>query len=481
MAKKYDSGKAYADIKQLITARDYAERFLEPRGNNRYVCPCCDSGNGPNHTAAMYINGANGDRWHCFSCNHGGDVFDLAAAHLGTNHKQLVLEELARLVGYDLEPTRGGEDNGYKQREPMKPKPYVSREPDISPEELERNQKKEARTVYALRRYIEDAEAVEYLESRGISVEKAKEWGLGFNQYTHRILIPWKGCNYYHIDRAVNDQPVKYLKPSWKKLGPEPLYNGEALRTSDVVFVVEGPLDALAVADMGFEAIALNTSGSARAADRLAAEKPSAKIVLLLDDDAERADGRNPGKEGRNEMAARLSELGMRGCVCKALERLGVNDPFDAWANCPDKFKAELQATHDFMAAWNPEKKTLEHAKSKAPVERAVKQEQTEPREEKPTPVEEKGKRAVEQPRVEKVETGVEQTRPGKEEVQRETKREGVAVRSPRGFKTAQKPQRRNAVVEKVTPDSDMAAIKRSAAARTELNSSTPTRPPGKP
>ena len=46
----------------------------ENRGNNYWACPFCGSGNNEHHTAAFHINGT---RYKCFSCNEGGDIFDL--------------------------------------------------------------------------------------------------------------------------------------------------------------------------------------------------------------------------------------------------------------------------------------------------------------------------------------------------------------------------------------------------------------------
>lgn len=335
----------YREIKSRLTAGEYAERHLEKRAHNTYVCPCCDSGNGPNGTAAMHVQSAGGEKWHCYSCNAGGDVFDLVAAHLGIDpsQRQLILEETARAAGVDLEPYRSGQDNGYKRRDALTPKAAVKREP-AKPADYTAERKKQRRNLAFWRTKLEDPAAVGYLESRGISLEKAREWGLGYNQGTRRVIVPWKGCDWGHIDRDVTgEQPAKYLKPSREKVGEMPLYNREALGSSDVVFVVEGPFDALAVQDLGFEAVALNMSGSAQAADKVARENPSAKIVLMLDNDAARDDGRNPGMEGATAMAGRLKELGIVGCVCNAMARLGVKDPFEAWQSNREGLAAELE------------------------------------------------------------------------------------------------------------------------------------------
>ena len=48
----------------------------ENRGNDYWICPFCGSGDNVHHTAAFHINGT---RYKCFSCDAGGDIFDLVA------------------------------------------------------------------------------------------------------------------------------------------------------------------------------------------------------------------------------------------------------------------------------------------------------------------------------------------------------------------------------------------------------------------
>lgn len=55
-----------------------------------YNCPICGSGYGLHGTGAFSINGDE-DKWKCFSCGRGGDIFDLIGElrHAANYNKQL--------------------------------------------------------------------------------------------------------------------------------------------------------------------------------------------------------------------------------------------------------------------------------------------------------------------------------------------------------------------------------------------------------
>jgi hypothetical protein len=61
---------------QAIRARlpEYVEAVTTKSKGGFYSCPLCGSGTGPNKSGAFRVHG---DRWRCFSCGRGGDVFDL--------------------------------------------------------------------------------------------------------------------------------------------------------------------------------------------------------------------------------------------------------------------------------------------------------------------------------------------------------------------------------------------------------------------
>jgi replicative DNA helicase len=75
--------------------------------NGKYNCPICGSGTGKHHTSAFSI-APDGQSWKCFSCNAGGDVFELAARVNNLDPKgdfNKVANIVADAVGYNLQNT----------------------------------------------------------------------------------------------------------------------------------------------------------------------------------------------------------------------------------------------------------------------------------------------------------------------------------------------------------------------------------------
>ena len=62
--------------------KSYWKHFIEQiseqsrkGGKGAYICPLCHSGEGRNRTGAFHIYDE--IQWKCFSCDRGGDIFDL--------------------------------------------------------------------------------------------------------------------------------------------------------------------------------------------------------------------------------------------------------------------------------------------------------------------------------------------------------------------------------------------------------------------
>ena len=81
--------------------RNYVESVTQKsKGANLYVCPLCGSGTGKSGTGAFSIK--NGTSWKCFSCNAGGDIFDLYGAINGTADHNEQLRGLSELYGVQV-------------------------------------------------------------------------------------------------------------------------------------------------------------------------------------------------------------------------------------------------------------------------------------------------------------------------------------------------------------------------------------------
>ena len=267
-------------VKGLVSLADYAEANLERAKNgNKYVCPFCNSGgNGANSDSAFSLIG---EKFKCFSCEHGGDVFDLAGGVEGIdrNDNRAKLEAVARWANIPL-------DSKQQAARPRAGKPKPAAKPKAPLKDYSQGQAKHRAYVLEAQAGIDCPEAVEYLKARGYSLDDAKAAGMGYDAQRKRLVIPWKGSDYYHIDRDITgNAPHKYNKPKADEVGPQPLYNPEALENGAFA-VVEGAFDAVALETLGIPAVALGGGGISRLTEALLAmpEKPIA--LLCFDRDA---------------------------------------------------------------------------------------------------------------------------------------------------------------------------------------------------
>lgn len=304
-----------ADFKEEIervkaggSLRDLCDRHLERRGRDNYVCPVCDSGNKANRTAAMHVNG---ETWHCFACGAGGDALDLMGAIIHTDDKRAQLEAVADAYGVAIEETAGR--RGIVSRSKAISSTSTTNLPSEHGNEAQNGysagRKAEAAYIKKAAERMEAREAVEYMERRGFTFEECRAMGVGYDPERRRIVLPWRGCDWYHIDRSIDhDGDGKYLKPKTAAVGAQPLYNREAVtRGTRPYFVVEGVMDALAIEAVGGVAVALG--GTAIdvyvAAARSSITKPVA--ILMLDND-------DAGNQATYKLEAALDAAGVAYC-----------------------------------------------------------------------------------------------------------------------------------------------------------------------
>lgn len=303
----------FETVKESASLHDFAEQFLDKSRGGLWCCPACGSGaHGTRNSDGALSITRDGNHWQCFSCSAQGDIFDLAGIvwNIAEDDKRGRLEAVADWAGVQIgrASNRGGGNQGAPQR-PIKTKPA---------EDFTEGRRKEAAYIERMRGNIEHPEAVAYLTARGFTIEDAKAEGLGYDPERRRLVIPWRGADWYHVDRAIADnQGNKYLKPRNDQVGAQPLYNPRAAREK-AFFIVEGVLDAIAVHLCGFEAVAVASSTiSERNLTELSALIPSGisggVAVLMLDND-------QAGKEGTEKVREAFSASGIAYAVAEAGE-----------------------------------------------------------------------------------------------------------------------------------------------------------------
>ena len=285
----------YEKVKNALPIRKYAQAVLTlaPKqigGKPTYICPVCNSGghNSPNSTSAFsFYRGKYGeDRFHCHSaiCNIDGDIFDLVGIMNHTEDREEQLKIAAKFANVQLEySTPAKADNTTDTKTIFTPVREKEQQMNI-----ENNRANEIKYQLKWQENLsKNKKAIEYLKNRGYTLEQAKQLRIGYNSQTQRLVLPFKGVDWYHIDRSINPtNDVRYIKPKHDILGEQPLYNPTALE-QDVCIIVEGVFDAMALLTLGFSnVIALcGCSNQTQLIDRLLAASRKPYVVIFLDMD----------------------------------------------------------------------------------------------------------------------------------------------------------------------------------------------------
>lgn len=260
--------------------QDEAERTLTRSKGGLYNCPLCGSGTGANKTGAFSIQG---ERWRCFACEQGGDIYDLYELRDG-----LTKSDAARAV-----KARYGQANP--------PARAVANPPAKPPANY-------AGEIARAAGLLAGSEGETYLKGRGLTLETMRRFSLGYSADEYNkplkkrlasIVIPYPDANYY-VTRPINEKA--YDKP---KGSSEPLFNQGALYGgAEAVFIVEAQLCAISIEQEGGAAIALGGAGITRLANQLKEKPTQAALVLALDND-------ETGQEKTATAAEKLTAAGV--------------------------------------------------------------------------------------------------------------------------------------------------------------------------
>lgn len=137
--------------------------------------------------------------------------------------------------------------------------------------------------------------AAAYLAERGISLETAAAYGLGYDpnadptgshRYCARIVIPTN--RFHYIARSIDPHIQSTYRTLNNKGAAPDLFNRQALYApgDEPVFVTEGAFDALSIIEAGGSAVALNSASNGRLLLTALQERPTNHPLLLcLDND----------------------------------------------------------------------------------------------------------------------------------------------------------------------------------------------------
>lgn len=292
--------------------------YPEDRGRGRnagIVCPLCGSGDGRNGTG-ITENPRKPGQLKCWACNFQGDILDLIQKDMGMDYNE-ALKWAATKQGIQIDPYRP--QSGYlSDVERTEGERHTAVE-ESQQEAAQSQEKPDLITYYqeCRQRLRESQEAQSYLQARGISVDTALSFWIGYDpaadpaQSNHpckRIILPTSPAHY--VARSIQEDTAKQYQKMNNKGGTPSIFNERALYDESVktVFVVEGIFDALSVIQVGAAAVALNsTSNADKLIEKLEARPTRASLIICMDND---------GKAGTAQAVQTLKE---------GMERLKVN------------------------------------------------------------------------------------------------------------------------------------------------------------
>ena len=267
------------------------------KGRKTYVCPKCGNGGHDSGTGIVFDpTSTKPNAYTCFA--HGErdtmDIIELWKADKGITDFNEALKGLCNYYGIELdEPQEKRNSLPYRHNSTSANQPTpTTQKIDIRQYPQEQPKTDYSKFIQACNDCLHsDLQAQNFLQSRGISLETADKFQIGYCQnWTHptgktpqkNVIILPSGEGY--ISRDINPQCMKQYR--YMNVEPVGLFNSDFCKSDEPLFVVEGMFDALSVIELGFEATALNSiSNKTLFLQELQKQKPNRPIILALDND----------------------------------------------------------------------------------------------------------------------------------------------------------------------------------------------------
>lgn len=255
----------FDEIKERVDLATVATRYtqLEHTGRNgraRGLCPLHSE-----RTPSFFVF-ADTQRWHCFGCNQGGDVFDLVQ-HMEHLTPAETLRELAREAGVELAPLTPEQRAAHEEactreaifgvavahwqqaiHQPNSPGMAYAQGRGWTVDTIE----------YAGLGYHHDAGALRAALTRaGVNLEDAAAKAV-LQTPTASLIYPHfqRGRVVYYAARGIADK--RHWNPPQELVGArQPYYNHHYTSTAPTVIIVEGQGDGVSLGQLDMPAVAL--------------------------------------------------------------------------------------------------------------------------------------------------------------------------------------------------------------------------------
>ena len=310
-------------VRQLIKKRIKCKDFLEKAKHGGYICPICKSGSGKHQTGAVKIYDDT-NSWYCHACKQGGDIITLYKLQTNQSYNE-VLSILANNLGVAIDNS----NHFFKSNKNLNKNKAFSKPENFTEYYLECQNR------------IKEPDATNYLSKRGISVETAEAYGIGYDPKadtaqtgykTPRLIIPTSKTHYV-ARRIDNENKFKVLNP--KNSTPH-IFNNNVLYKPEVteIFVTEGIFDCLSFLEAGYSAIALNSTVNVDILiNMLKKKRTDATLILCLDND-------QAGINATIKLREFLQSNNLSFLTANFCDK--GKDPNDMWVENKEKFQDEV-------------------------------------------------------------------------------------------------------------------------------------------
>lgn len=351
-------------------------RYFFPPDKSRkgIVCPICDNGSGSDGDGIRSNpKSKKPGGLICFKCGFKGDILDLLQQTTGGDYNT-VLRMAADQLNITIDPYRPTAADDFRKT-PQKAAgaagvaatsagDKMTAAGDKTPQGAAQDATEHEPLVDYTEYYrkcaarITDPVAISYLQARGISLELAAAWMIGYDPAwispaavkklrkegnnwtppeTARIIIPVTRNHY--VARAIYDDKVKkdFRKPNETGGGSIGILGWKDLKKGyDIIFVTEGAFDALSIMEVGRHAIALNSTSNAEKFIRMLQEQPPKEttFILCLDED-------EAGQKASETLKEGMEKLNIRHITADICN--GYKDPNEALVADRAAFIASIQ------------------------------------------------------------------------------------------------------------------------------------------
>lgn len=262
--------------------------YLKPDLKNKgYVCPLCGSGSGETGTGMTSKDGIHFTCWSCGDVQN-NDIIDIIGLEHGISGEKEKFDKAYELYQINPEISISDWQSRTEQRQ-------------VQQDSVKNEDPKDYRDYYKKAHVAlkNSDEALTYLTHRGLSMETIEKFMIGYDPNwrspkaleegknppeSKRIIIASSKSSYTARDirPELTESQSKYKK---MKEGRSQIFNLKALQESNIVFVVEGEMDAMSVEEVHGSAIALGSTANYKLLVEKAKENPETTFVLSLDND----------------------------------------------------------------------------------------------------------------------------------------------------------------------------------------------------